>query len=254
MSHQPNANQFPAILETPRLYFRRPVLADLADYIALYRHPEVTRYIPDAPKNEQEVREEVEWFLNGHPRRPELGLWAAFHKRSSRFAGRCGLLPWTIEGQDEVEVAYTLAPEFWGQGLATEAARGIVAYAFQELRLPRLIAMIELENDASRRVAEKAGLRLEKRMDGFEGDNIPFFIYSIHSEYRAVYHIRAHLLCHDVRLNTYVETNIVLDRFPSADEALRLLYPAADAEVTRNFCEGCPYDLSIIHIYAVGPV
>lgn len=173
------------ILETPRLYFRWPVICDLEDYIALYRSPEVTRYIPDAPKNDQEVREEVEWFLNGHPRRPELGLWAAIHKPTGRFAGRCGLLPWTIEGREEVEVAYTLAPVFWDQGLATEAARGIVAYAFQKLRLPRLIAMIEPKNDASRRVAEKAGLRLEKRMEGYEGDNIPFLIYSIQSEYRA---------------------------------------------------------------------
>jgi RimJ/RimL family protein N-acetyltransferase len=245
--------KLPIILETPRVYFRRPVLADLDDYIALYRRPEVTRYIPDAPRNDQEVQEEVEWFLNGHPRHPELGLWATIHKVSRRFAGRCGLLPWTIEGRDEVEVAYTLAPEFWGQGLATEAARGIVAYAFQMLHLPRLIAMIEPGNTASRRVAEKAGLRLEKQVEGYEGDGNPFFIYSVYSEYRAVYHIRAHLLCHDVRLNTSIETDVLLDRFPSEAEALRLLYPAADAMVTRNFCEGCPYDLSIIHIYPAGP-
>ena len=245
--------ELPILLETPRLYFRRPVVADLDDYIALYRHPQVTRYIPDAPRNDQEVREEVEWFLKGHPRRPELGLWAAIHKRSGRFAGRCGLLPWTIEGQDEVEVAYTIAPEFWGQGLATEAARGIVAYAFQTLHLPRLIAMIEPENAASQRVAEKAGLRLEKRVEGMEGDTNPFFIYAIPYEYRAVYHIRAHLLCHDVRLNTHVETDVVIDHFPDEADALRMLYPIAEAEVARNWCEGCPYDLTMIHIYARSP-
>lgn len=241
------------ICETPRLYFRRPLLSDLDDYIALYRQPEVTRFIPDAPRNDEEVRQEVEWHLNGHPRRPELGLWATIHKRTQRFAGRCGLLLWTIEGREEVEVAYTIAPEFWGQGLGTEAARGLVAYAFQTLRLPRLIAMIEADNAASRRVAEKAGLRMEKYMEGMDGDNLPFYIYSINAEYRAVYHLRAHMLCHDVRLNTFVETDVVLDRFPSDQEAIHLLFPIAEAEATRNWCEGCPFDLSITHIFAKGP-
>ena len=62
--------------------------------------------------------------MNGHPRFPELGLWATIHKESGKFIGRCGLLPWTINGQMKLEVAYTIAQEYWGQGLASEAAEG----------------------------------------------------------------------------------------------------------------------------------
>ena len=118
-------------------------------------------------------------FLNGHPRHPELGLWATIHKETGKFIGRCGLLPWTIEGQPEVEVAYTLAQDFWGQGLATEAAHAILQYAFEQLHLSRLICLIDPANHASRRVAEKIGMTLEKEVEGIAGDGIPTLIYSI---------------------------------------------------------------------------
>jgi len=169
---------FTPILETPRLILRRPVIEDVPEYWALYQQPEVTRYIPDAPRSLEETCEEVEWFLNGHPRHPELGLWATINKPSGRFAGRCGLLPWTIDGREEVEVAYTLAPEFWGQGLASEAAQAILTHGFMQLGLERLICLIDPDNHASRRVAEKIGMALEKRVEGIDGDGIPTLIYA----------------------------------------------------------------------------
>jgi ribosomal-protein-alanine N-acetyltransferase len=66
-----------------------------------------------------ETEQELEWFLHGHPEHPELGLWATIHKESRRIIGRCGLLPWVIDGRPEVEVAYMLAKEYWEQGLGT---------------------------------------------------------------------------------------------------------------------------------------
>jgi len=98
---------------------------------------------------------------------------------NGRFIGRSGLLPWTIEGQNEIEVAYSLAQDFWGQGLATEAAQGIVQYGFEKLNLSRLICLIDPANVASQRVAEKIGMTLERKMDGIDGDNLPTLIYSI---------------------------------------------------------------------------
>jgi RimJ/RimL family protein N-acetyltransferase len=165
------------ILETPRLFLRRQVPADLDDLWALYCDPEITRYIPDAPRTREEAREELEWHMNGHPRNPDLGLWATIYKQSGKFIGRCGLLPWTIEDQQEVEVAYTIARDYWGQGLATEAAQAILQYGFEKLNLVRLVSLIEPENTASQRVAEKIGMAFEKRVD--EDKYGPFFIYSI---------------------------------------------------------------------------
>jgi len=166
------------ILETDRLILRHLVPDDLDNLFALYSDPEIRRYFPEGTLTYAETKEELEWFLNGHPKHPELGLWATILKGSDQFIGRCGLLPWTIEGQNEVEVAYLIAKEYWRQGLGTEAAQAIFQYGFEQLGLSRLICMIDPANIASRRVAEKIGMTLEKEMDGFEGDNIPFLIYS----------------------------------------------------------------------------
>lgn len=164
------------ILETDSLILRHQVLEDLDDLWALYCDPEITKYIPDAPRSREEAKEELEWHMHGHPRFPELGLWATIHKETGKFIGRCGLLPWTIDGQPEVEVAYTIAREYWGQGLGTEVARAILNYGFEKLYLTRLICVIEPENTASKKVAEKIGMKFEREAHDEMG---PFLIYSI---------------------------------------------------------------------------
>lgn len=168
------------ILETERLLLRRLVMDDLDALYKLYSDPEIRQYFPEGVLNYEETREELEWFLNGHPKHPELGLWATIHKPSGKFVGRCGLLPWTIEGRHEVEIAYLLDKEFWGQGLASEGALAIRDYAFKKLGLPRLVCLIDPKNIASQKVAEKIGMTLEKQVDGIDGDNYPTLIYSIH--------------------------------------------------------------------------
>jgi ribosomal-protein-alanine N-acetyltransferase len=164
------------ILETKRLLLRHLVSSDLDDLFALYSDPDVVRYIPDAPRTLEEAREELEWFTNGHPRFPNLGLWATIHKETGQFIGRCGLLPWTIDGKDEVEVAFALAKAYWGQGLATEVAHALVQYGLEQLQLSRLICLIERENQASIRVATKIGMTFEK--EG-EDDKGPFLVYAM---------------------------------------------------------------------------
>jgi len=167
------------ILETERLLLRRLVLDDLNDLFALYRDPEIRKYFPEGVLTLEETREELEWHKDGHPRFPKLGLWATIHKETGKFIGRCGLLPWTIEDRQEVEIAYMIDKTFWGQGLATEAARGILEYGFEQLNLSRLICLIDPDNVASQKVAEKIGMTLERQVDGIDGDHYPTLIYSI---------------------------------------------------------------------------
>lgn len=156
------------ILETDRLLMRRLVASDLDDLYALYRDPEIRRYFPEGTLTLEETREELEWFLNGHPDHPELGLWATIHKPTGQFIGRCGLLPWTIDGVDEVEIAYLIAKPWQRQGLGAEAAQALVRYGFETLGLTRLIALIDPGHRASFSTAERAGLRYWKdvEMDG----------------------------------------------------------------------------------------
>ncbi|HLF74682.1 MAG TPA: GNAT family N-acetyltransferase [Anaerolineales bacterium] len=167
------------ILETKRLILRHLVMDDLENLFALYRDREIRQYFPEGVLTLIETREELEWHMNGHPRYPELGLWATVHKATGKFIGRCGLLPWEIDDKLEIEIAYLLDKSFWGQGLGTEAAHGILKYGFERLNLSRLICLIDPDNIASQKVAERIGMRLERKVDGIAGDHYPTLIYSI---------------------------------------------------------------------------
>jgi RimJ/RimL family protein N-acetyltransferase len=167
------------ILETKRLILRHLVMDDLDKLFNLYRDPEIRKYFPEGVLSFEETKEELEWFLNGHPEHSELGLWAAIHKETGKFIGRCGLLPWEIDDKLEVEIAYLLDKSFWHQGLATEAAKGIMEYAFEKLNLSRLICLMDPDNIASQRVAQRIGMKLERNVDGIAGDNFSTLVYSI---------------------------------------------------------------------------
>ena len=157
------------VLETPRLVLRRIEPDDLDALCALYRDPEVRRYIPEGVLGREETREEMAWHLHGHRDDPDLGLWATIERASGAFLGRCWLLPWDVEGRREVELAYLIDRARWGEGFATEAARGIVEHATRVLRLPRLVAFVMPGNVASERVAMNAGLAFEREAE-VEGD------------------------------------------------------------------------------------
>jgi RimJ/RimL family protein N-acetyltransferase len=163
------------ILETERLIFRQLDIGDLGSLFNLYSDPIIRRYFPEGTLTYEETRLELEWFLNGHPEHPELGLWATIYKSTNQFIGRCGLLPWVIDNQPEVEVAYLLAKEFWGKGLGTEAAKGILDYGFEQLHLIRLICLIDQDNMASIRVATKIGMTFEREGQDEKGQ---FLLYS----------------------------------------------------------------------------
>lgn len=164
------------ILETERLVLRRLTMDDLDALAAIYRDPEVRRYFPEGTLTYQETREELEWIIDVYYGRYGFGLWATIDRETDEFIGRCGLIPWTIEGRAEVEVAYLLARTRWGRGLGTEAAKAVLAYAFEQLRLPRLICLIDPANEASVKVAMKIGMALERQAD-LEGE--PTLVYSI---------------------------------------------------------------------------
>jgi ribosomal-protein-alanine N-acetyltransferase len=156
------------VLNTKRLLLRYLEPSDLESLYALYRDPEIRKYYPDGTRTHEETKEELEWFLKGHPHHPELGLWATVERNTGAFLGRCGLLPWHIQGTDEVELAFMIKRERWREGLATEAALGVIRYAHEVLGLNRLVCLVMPGNTASAGVAEKVGMSFERKFtDGF---------------------------------------------------------------------------------------
>ena len=77
--------------------------------------------------------------------------------------GYCGFFHQQVDGTEEIEIGYRFDPDYWSRGLATEAARAVRGHAFRDLKLQRVISLIHPDNAPSRRVAEKNGMKIEKK-------------------------------------------------------------------------------------------
>ena len=148
------------VAETPRLILRHLTWDDVDDLATIYADTVVMKFHPRTLTLE-EVKQKLEWIIGCYEKNG-FGLWATIHKVDNKLIGRCGLIPQLVDGQKEVEVGYMLAKEYWGQGLATEAAIASKNYAFEQLGFNRLISLIDLGNIASQKVAMKNGMTQEK--------------------------------------------------------------------------------------------
>lgn len=162
------------VIETERLILRHLALDDLDALAAMYADPQFMRFLGDL-RTREETRSGIECWQRQYETRG-YGFYATVLKEEDRLIGRCGLLHQTIDGAAAVEVAYGLSPAYWGRGLATEAARAIKNYGFQQFGFPRLISIIDPENFASQRVAEKNGMQRERQFL-FEG--YPCCLYGV---------------------------------------------------------------------------
>ena len=110
------------------------------------------------------TREEVEGWIarQMEPYRKGSGLLALILRDSGTFVGDCGLIWQEVEGVQEPEIAYHVHRDHQRNGYATEAARAVREYAFDVLNCDHVISMIRPENLASRRVAEKNGLVIDR--------------------------------------------------------------------------------------------
>lgn len=150
------------ILTTERLALRELTHDDLADLLQIWGDAETMRFYP-APLDEAGVRA---WIARNLRRYEEdgHGLWAALLLGEERLVGDCGLTFQEVDGVAELEVGYHFNKRYWGRGLATEAARACMDYAFHQLGQRRITSLIRPENIPSRRVAERNGLRIEKQI------------------------------------------------------------------------------------------
>jgi len=153
-------------LETSRIVLRPFLSGDLDEYArCIFADPEVTRYLPKRDIPSLERAERTMAYFNHHWDRHGYGDWAVTVKTGEQLIGHCGLN--YLEEAGEVEVEYSLSREFWGQGLATEAARAVVSFGFEVIGLKRIIALAVPENIASRRVMEHLGMAYEKEVHYF---------------------------------------------------------------------------------------
>ncbi|HZW28545.1 MAG TPA: GNAT family N-acetyltransferase [Trueperaceae bacterium] len=140
---------------TPRLRARRWRPSDLGPLLRVYGDADAMRWVGDgSPLSRDEAERWLEVTAANYARRG-YGMFALEDLATGEVVGFVGIVH--PGGQEEPEVKYAFARERWGQGLATEAVRGVVAYGAATHGLTRVIATTAPENSASHRVLEKAG-------------------------------------------------------------------------------------------------
>jgi ribosomal-protein-alanine N-acetyltransferase len=148
------------ILETPRLILRSFQDEDIGRLAELMANRDFMRFSlgPYAREQTQSVLQKfLSWNQAGLP-----SQFAVIFRGNNEPIGYCGFLHWHLDGADEVEIGYRLHPDYWNRGLASEAAQAVRDHAFRDLNLPKVISLIHPDNIASRRVAEKNGMKIER--------------------------------------------------------------------------------------------
>ena len=150
-------------VETARLILRPFVAEDFEAVHAMRSDPEVARYLYQEPLSEEETRDRLarsiaSWSSEGD------WLSAAIVERASGATVGDVAFHWVSERDRTAEIGFILDPRHQGKGYATEAARGMLDWAFGTAGLHRVIGRTEARNTASSRVLEKLGMRLEAHL------------------------------------------------------------------------------------------
>lgn len=143
-----------AIIETPRTYLREFTSADAPDLLRILSDGRAMKFAPMALTNDLAV---AEGFIASHVRNYAhygFGVWAVILKEGNQFVGQAGLLPQA----SGVELFYSLVPEYWHLGIATEVAVACRDHAFQKLGLTCLLSVIHPANAGAIGVARKVGM------------------------------------------------------------------------------------------------
>ena len=155
-------------LETERLILRPHQLSDFAAYREMWTDPIVLRYTIVEPRTAQDAWMTLQrvlggWVLLG------FGLWALELKQSGEYVGDAGFMdslrPTTPDKRGQPEMAYALSTANHGKGLMSEALAATHAWLDAEMPGIEAFALIDDDNTASIRVAEKHGYRVERRAD-----------------------------------------------------------------------------------------
>ncbi|WP_223068372.1 GNAT family N-acetyltransferase [Paenibacillus caui] len=148
-------------METERLYLREYEPEDFTALHDIFSDPETMRFYPSAFTPDQTrkwiARNQERYMADG------FGLWAVCLKETGQLIGDSGLIRQNINGKVEVEIGYHLDKREWGKGYATEAAAGCKRYAFDFLKLNKVVSIIDPGNRSSIKVAERTGLKLERQ-------------------------------------------------------------------------------------------
>lgn len=168
-------------LETPRLRLRRLTMDDAVAVFEYARDEEVARYVTwPAHQSIEDARRFLE-LVTGQLERGEVAPWGMELRTEHRLIGSTGYI-WWQPAHARAELGWAMARPYWNQGLMTEAVKACIAFGFARMGLNRIEARCRLENGASERVMQKAGMTFEgiaRQMMLMKGNYVDLKVYSI---------------------------------------------------------------------------
>lgn len=152
-------------LETDRLILREWLDSDVPTFVKMNQDPKVMEFFQGL-LSEEETKSRVEWNLT-HFVKHGYGNFAVELKESQEFIGFVGLSnpPFEAHFTPAVEIGWRISSPHFGKGYATEAARKVLEFAFDELKLEEVLSWTVPSNKASRRVMEKIGMTRDSKDD-----------------------------------------------------------------------------------------
>ena len=165
------------VLETPRLVLRRVTLEDADLMLAIWNDPAFVCFVGD--RGIRTLDEAKDAMTEGVLRLYEqfgYGPYCLVRKSDSERVGICGLFRRDV--LEDPDIGFALLPPYCGSGLASEAARAVVAHARDDLGIETLTAIVSPDNSASIALIEKLGLSLERGIT-MPGENDEISLYSI---------------------------------------------------------------------------
>ncbi|MCJ7467857.1 MAG: GNAT family N-acetyltransferase [Maribacter sp.] len=149
--------------ETERLLFRKLRNIDFDAWLPFHQNPLSTQFWEGLPQNPKISCQE--WFARVFYRYENQlgGMKALIEKKSSKLIGQCGLLIQEVDEKRELEIGYSILPSYWGNGFATEAAQKCKTFAFENQFAESLISIVHIDNIASKKVAWKLGMEIERQ-------------------------------------------------------------------------------------------
>lgn len=147
-------------IETERLILRRMMPSDLSDVYDYAKRAEVSEFLLWYPHDTTAFTRKYLKIVDSKYKRGEFYDWAVVCKADGRMIGTAGFTSIDVYNNN-AEIGYVLNSDYWGRGLAAEAARAVITFGFEALRLVRIEAKYMTDNLGSKRVAEKCGMREE---------------------------------------------------------------------------------------------
>jgi ribosomal-protein-alanine N-acetyltransferase len=180
MCSLPTSHPFPQ-LETGRLILRKIVPTDADDLFRIFSDPEVVRYWSCRPYTSVE---QARRLIEDMAEAVHCGTgiqWAITLRNDERLIGKCGYNEWRKRHR-RGDISYIVAREHWGKGIVSEALRAVLDYGFDHVNLHSVEAGVTPGNDASTRMLERLGFRLEGHLrESFWADDmfVDSLIYSL---------------------------------------------------------------------------